>query len=361
MNTDKEYYSPADFINLPKYDAHTHYHTFDDLFVRKAKKVNLSLLTINTDFPFLPRDTQFEIAQSIHQRHPRSFDFIGTFDASAFASKTFAEDAVAQIKNCMAAGARGIKIWKNMGMTLKNDAGQYVMADDPVFAPIFEFIEKKKIPLLAHLGEPRNCWLPIEQMTIGSDRRYFSKNPDYHMYLHPEAPSYEQQITARDNLLERYPDMIFVGAHLGSMEWNLEEVAKRMDRFPNFYVDISGRFAHICEQTFRNRNYVINFFETYRNRIMYGLDYFVFQNYSQWWINLMCKYLPRVYLTFLFQYLYRTIKSHWMFFATDKVIKIGKINDRPETSENIEGLKLPKKTVDSIFYENVRLVYFNNL
>ena len=236
-------------------------------------------------------------------------------------------------------------------MTLKNEARQYVMADDPVFAPIFEFLEKEKIPLLAHLGEPRNCWLPLESMSTANDRRYFSKNPGYHMYLHPEAPSFEKQIMARDRLLERYPGLIFVGAHLGSMDWNLEEVTKRMDRFPNFYVDISGRFDHIIEQTIRKRNDVIDFFQIYQNKIMYGLDYFVSQNYGREWMNLFCKCFPHVYMNFLFMYLCRKIKKHWLFFATDQLIKSGGMQ--------CKGLKIPKLTVDRIFYENAKFVYFN--
>jgi len=346
----KEYYSPADFIKSPKYDAHIHHPTLDDLFIRKAKKANISLLSINTNFDF-SIETQFEICQYLHQRHPQTFNFIGTFDATTFASKTFAEDAVGQIKKCMAAGARGIKIWKNIGMTLKNDTGQYIMADDPVFDPIFAFLEKEKIPLLAHLGEPRNCWLPLESMTINTDRRYFSKNPNFHMYLHPEVPSYEQQIMARDHILERYPGLIFIGAHLGSMEWNLEEVAKRLDRFPFFYVDLAGRFAHIFEQTFRNRKYVIDFFQTYQHRIVYGgLD--INMSPQNRWINLCCKFFPQVFMNFLFRYSYRAIKKHWLFLATDKVIKTGRINNNPESPGHVEGLKLSKTIVDRIFYKN---------
>ena len=55
------------------------------------------------------------------------------------------------------------------------------------------------------------------------DAHYFRKNPNFYMYPHPEVPSYEQQLMARDRILERYPELIFVGAHLGSMEWNLDE------------------------------------------------------------------------------------------------------------------------------------------
>ena len=346
----KEYYSSADFKKSHKYDAHIHYHTFNDLFVRMAKKRNLRLLSINTDFEYIPIDRQFEISKYIHQRHPQSFDFIGTFDASAFASKTFVEDTIEQIKKCLAAGARGVKIWKNIGMTLQNEAGHYIMVDDPVFAPIFAFLEKEKIPLLAHVGEPRSCWLPLERITIDGDRRYYSLNPNFHMYLHPELPSYEQQIAARDHLLERYPELIFVGAHLGSMEWNLEEVAKRMDRFPNFYIDISGRFIHILERTLQNRNQVIDFFQTYQNRIMYGLDCFVFPIYSQNWINLIGNCFPHVVTYLLSKFIFRIIKKQWLFFATDTAVKMG--------NKQIEGLKFEKKVVDHIFYENARLIYF---
>jgi len=352
-----EFYLPKDFNKSPKYDAHIHYSTFDDLFVRKAAKANIRLISINTNFNF-SIDRQFEICQFIHQRHPQTFNFLCTFDATTFTSKTFAEDSVGQIKKCMAAGARGVKIWKNIGMILKNKEGQYIMADDHVFDPIFAFLEKEKIPLLAHLGEPRNCWLPLECMTINTDRQYFSKNPNFHMCLHPEVPSYEQQIMARDRILERYPGLIFIGAHLGSMEWNLEEVAKRFDRFPNFYVDIAGRFAHIFEQTLRNRSYVIDFFQTYQKRIVYGgLDINLSPNSR--WINFCCKYFPHVFMNLLFRYSYRAIKKHWLFFATDKVFNTKKMNDKDESIQQIEGLKLSKNIVGRIFYENAHHVYFN--
>jgi hypothetical protein len=356
----KEYYSPADFDGAPKYDAHIHYHTFDGLFVRKAAKAGLHLLTVNTNFDILPIDVQFEISRSLHLRHPQTFNFLGAFDATNFASETFADDSVRQIKKCRAAGARGIKIWKNAGMVLKNEAGQYLMADDPLFDPIYAFLEKEKIPLLAHLGEPRNCWLPLERMTTHSDRQYYSKNPQFHMYLHPETPSCEQQIAARDRILERYPGLIFVGAHLGSMEWSLEELANRFDRFPNFYVDLSGRITHIFEQTFRNRNGVIDFFQTYRDRVMYGLDYFVSPNGSRNWMRPVCKCFPRVYMNWLFGHLYGEIEKHWLFFATDQVIKTGKVLNTPLSPRYIKGIRLPKDTVDRIFYENVRRVYLNS-
>jgi len=45
------------------------------------------------------------------------------------------------------------------------------------------------------------------------------------MYLHPEMPSYEDQLKARDGLLERHPKLQFTGAHLASLEWSVDELA----------------------------------------------------------------------------------------------------------------------------------------
>ena len=250
----------------------------------------------------------------------------------------------------MAAGAIGVKIWKNIGMTLKNDDRQYVMIDDPVFAPILSFLEKEKIPLLVHTGEPKNCWLPLESITTPCDKKYFSQNPNFHAYLHPETPSYEQHIMARDRILEGYPDLTFVGAHLGSMEWNLDEAAKRLDGFPKFYVDISARFDHIVELTLQNRNQVVDFFQTYHNRILYGSDNIMCPNAGREWIKRFGKCFHKIYMNLLFMNLYRKVKKHWLFFATDEVITNGKIK--------LKGLQLPKNIVDGIFYENAQLVYF---
>ena len=35
-------------------------------------------------------------------------------------------------------------------------------------------------------------------MTVNNDRDYFKNNPQYHMFLHPEYPSYDDQINARE-------------------------------------------------------------------------------------------------------------------------------------------------------------------
>ena len=73
-----------------------------------------------------------------------------------------------------AGGAVAVKVWKDVGMVLKDPDGKYVMADDPRLDPVFSALAKQGRTLVAHLGEPRNCWLPVDQMTVDGDRRYFA-------------------------------------------------------------------------------------------------------------------------------------------------------------------------------------------
>jgi predicted TIM-barrel fold metal-dependent hydrolase len=228
-------------------------------------------------------------------------------------------------------------------MTLLDKDGKYVMADDPAFAPVYAYLEKEGITLAAHLGEPRNCWLPYDEITMGNDLNYYTHHPQYHMYQHPEAPTYEQQIEARDHILERYPNLKFVGCHIGSLEWNLDEVAARFEKYPNFNVDLAARVGHVQLHASKNREKVRDFFIKYQDRVLYGSDFDVVETSSEHYEE-KCKAL------------YDGWKNEWMFFATDETLTADKMNI-PDAPETIQGLQLPKKVVDKIFHGNARRLY----
>ena len=338
--SEEDFYSSGDFENAPKTDAHFHYNVSDNTVLKYAASINMHILTVNVDggggF-----DDQFMFAKSLKKKYPDKIDFIGTFSVNGFGSDRFADEIIAQIEKCLKAGAKGIKIWKNIGMVLKDRTGRYVMADDAAFAPVFSYLEKKRIPLVAHLGEPLNCWLPYEKMTMEGDLNYYKSNPQYHMYQHPEAPSYQEQISARDNLLNKYPKLKHTGAHIGSLEWNLDEVSNRFDRYKYFTVDLSARMGHVQLQTIENREKVRYFFIKYQDRITYGSDTGLGNVYN---LEQRCKAF------------YNTWRTHWLFLATDEMIPAEKFN-MVNAPEKIAGLRLPKKVVDKIFSKNAKKIF----
>jgi predicted TIM-barrel fold metal-dependent hydrolase len=250
---------------------------------------------------------------------------------------------IARVKECMDAGAVGIKIWKNIGMALQA-GGRYVTADDDAFDPLYAYLEKEGIPLTAHLGEPRNCWLPLEQITMGGDLNYYTKHPEYHMYKHPEAPSYEAQIAARDHIMEKHPQLRFIGAHIGSMEWSLDEVAKRFEKYPNFHVDLSSRIGHVQLQALRNREKVRDFFIRYQDRILYGSD-FSQDDRDTRHIAERCRSL------------HASWRKQWLYFAAGEYESPVDKFIIPNPPATVEGLRLPKKAVDKLFSGNFKQIY----
>ena len=70
-------------------------------------------------------------------------------------------------------------------------------------------------------------------------------------------------------MLERYPTLKVVGCHLGSLEYDVDELAKRLDRYPNLAVDLAARLVHLQIQP---RDKVRAFILKYQDRILYGTD-----------------------------------------------------------------------------------------
>jgi len=83
------------------------------------------------------------------------------------------------------------------------------------------------------------------------------------------APKHGQPNRARDHMLEENPQLRVVGAHLGSLETSLDELGKRLDRYPNFAVDVAARTVYL---TMQPREKVRQFLITYQDRILYGTD-----------------------------------------------------------------------------------------
>ncbi len=216
--SDPQYYTMADFKTVEKYDAHVHVNTYKNTFLKQAEEDNFRLVTINWDDANDPPPMEEQQQFALHQikAFPDRIAYATTFSVRNFNNDNWQEQTIAYLKNSFEHGAIAVKIYKVIGMSLRDKNGKLVMIDDPRFDPVIDFIVKNNIPVLGHLGEPKNCWLPLDKMTIKGDQSYFRENPKYHMYLHPEFPPYEDQIRARDHMLEKHPDLQFIGAHLGS-------------------------------------------------------------------------------------------------------------------------------------------------
>jgi predicted TIM-barrel fold metal-dependent hydrolase len=330
----ESFYSMADFDRVEKYDTHVHLNIIDSTFIKQAQLDHFRLMTVNVSTPYYPSiPDQQKIAQALVKAYPDRISYSTTFSVDGWGTSNWQPRTLAYLEDSFKHGAVAVKVWKNIGMELKDKNGKYVFIDDPRFDPILDFIEKNHITLLAHLGEPRNAWLPMDSMTVEGDKQYYTEHPEYHMYKHPESPSYQDEINARDNMLKKHPNLKVVGAHLGSLEWNVDELAKRLDKFPNFAVDLAARVVHLQVQAVKNRQKVRDFMIKYQDRLVYGTDDGVDAKSNTVELN---------------KSLHEDRIRDWAFFTS--------ANEMSSTdfAGKFNGLQLPKQVVDKIYHDNAK-------
>ena len=316
----------------PFIDAHVHLNTLSAEKMDKAIEEEAYFLSINTDIPFfISLEEQKDTVLGLQRQYPNRVKFITSFSLDAWREDGWSDRAIHQIQRGMETGAVGVKIWKNIGMDLIDEQGRFMLIDHPKFDPVFDYLERNEILVLGHLGEPKNCWLPLDEMTVDSDKNYFGEHPEYHMYLHPECPSYEQQLEARDNRLKKHPNLKFVGLHLASLEWSVKEIGLWLDAFPLAKVDLAERICHLQYQAQKDREAVREFMISYQDRIIYGTDVI---DDGQLTPNQIAGRFDALW------------KFHWEFFATDQDMQA------PEFIGNFYGLGLPDNVLVKIFYKN---------
>jgi predicted TIM-barrel fold metal-dependent hydrolase len=332
LDSEDSYYGLDDFAKVRKIDTHTHHNSESTALMEAGKESNFYLLTVNVDVPsYPPLSEQIRLSLLQKNSNPTHIDFLSTISLADWKDSDWAEKEIQRIAASFDQGALGIKIWKNIGMTYRDEKGEFIMADHPRLEPIFRFVEAQGKTLMAHLGEPKNCWLPLEEMTVNNDRTYFKEHPEYHMYLHPEYPSYDEQIDARDRLLAKFPDIRFVGAHLGSLEWDVDELAKRLDRYPNFAVDMAARLGHLQYQSQKDREKIRRFIIKYQDRLIYGTDLGISGTPDPVRVKANAKAVWR---------------RDWKYFVTDEQMEVAEVNGL------FQGLKLPKEVIDKIYFHN---------
>ncbi|MEM8733472.1 MAG: amidohydrolase family protein [Planctomycetota bacterium] len=334
----EEFFEPSDFAKVEKIDIHVHIHCEDLDFVAMAKRDRFRFLNMavwsNPD-PNINAEKHRTVFLQYEGNKDRIIPVV-SFPLENWDDADWSEQTIAYLKEHFDRGAVGVKIWKNIGMTLRDQSGDLVMVDDPKLDPVIRYIQQRGRVLLGHLGEPKNCWLPLAEMTTNNDRSYFRENPQYHMYLHPELPSYEAQIDARDRMLAKHPELTFIGCHLASLEWSVDEIAAFLDRFPNAVVGVAARMGQIQYQSQKSRDQVVAFFLRYQDRILYGTDTGIGRgdNMAEEYASTRAKWM-----------------RDWNYFSTNKSIAV------PELDKPVTGLRLPKSVIQKIYYHNAKRIF----
>ncbi len=326
------------FETFPKIDAHVHLNTTDDSFVQLLRDNNLMLMTLVTGSVSQSEiEKEFRYARDLYRAHPTSIAFATTFSMDGFGEPDWEENTIKWLGKSFDEGAIAVKVWKDIGMVFRDKEDNFILIDDPRLDPIFDFIESRDKTLVNHNGEPKNCWLPLDEMTVFGDSSYFAEHPQYHMYLHPDYPSYEALNAARDRMLEKHPNLRYVGCHLGSLEWSVDELAETLDKYSNMSVDMAARIVHFQVQ---DSDKVRTFILKYQDRVLYGTDIQISEkNNSVGSKEQAQEMFEEVWLL------------DWEYFTSDKLFQ------QKDKDKEYKGLNLPEEVLEKIYYKNAIRMY----
>ncbi len=191
-------------------------------------------------------DEAVAMIERFHRAAPDRFSTIGWMDWSDWHEPGFFTRAVERLERLVEQGACGLKIWKDLGLSLRDVNGELMCVDDERLAPLFEKAGELGAPVMFHIADPDAFFLPLDRF----NERYeeLAAHPDWS--FHGSHFSKDELLAQRDRVFARHPRTTFVAAHVAERPENLTYVSRLLKKYPNLYVDIGARTAELGRQPY---------------------------------------------------------------------------------------------------------------
>jgi predicted TIM-barrel fold metal-dependent hydrolase len=188
---------------------------------------------------------------------------------------SFGEREASTLREAVAAGAAGLKVWKTLGLHARDRSGRLVAVDDPRLDSLWAAAGELGVPVTIHVADPIAFFDPLDPTNERWEE--LQQHPDWHVWpTHPAGrpdlegyPPFDELIDALEAVVVRHPATTFIGAHVGCAAEDLDRVSVILERCPNFHVDIAARVAELGRQPVT----AAAFFERWSERILFGTDF----------------------------------------------------------------------------------------
>jgi predicted TIM-barrel fold metal-dependent hydrolase len=186
----------------------------------------------------------------------------------------FGEVEAARLHDAATAGARGLKVWKVLGLRARDIAGRLVPVDDARLDPLWAAAGALGLPVTIHVADPIAFFEPLD----AANERYeeLLEHPDWHFWpTRPRGqtgaegfPRFDELIDGLEAVVARHPGTTFIGAHVGCAPEDLARVDRMLAAFPNWNVDLAARIAELGRQPYAARDLILR----WPDRVLFGTD-----------------------------------------------------------------------------------------
>jgi len=249
---------------------------------------------------------------------PGRFIVFTNVDFNGIGDPGWTEKAVQELEQDVKNGAGGLKIYKSLGMDVKDTSGKRVPVDDPRLDPIWAKCGRLKIPVLIHTGDPAAFWLPQDKL----NERWLELKQFPDRNRHGKEPSWEQVMNEQFNIFRKHPKTNFISAHMAWLANDLARLGKLLDEIPNMYTEIGA----IIYDPGRQPRFAREWFTKYQDRVLFGKDIWAPEEYY-------CYFRVLETADEYFDY-YRKRHAFWKLY----------------------GLDLPDEVLKKLYYKNARRI-----
>jgi predicted TIM-barrel fold metal-dependent hydrolase len=213
------------------------------------------------------------MTDNVKEHYPNRFIVFANVSFDRVGAPGWTEKAVRQLEEDVKNGANGLKVFKNLGFSVKDVNGKRVSIDDPRLDAIWEKCGELKIPVLIHTADPEPFWEPEDE----HNERWLEikTHPDRKRSDVDPAP-WETLIGEQHRMFMKHPKTTFIAAHFGWYANNLNKLDSLLTQMPNVVVEFGAVIAELGRQPRAARK----FFEKYQDRILFGKDSWAPEEYA---------------------------------------------------------------------------------
>lgn len=196
---------------------------------------------------------------------PGRFLVFTNLNFAGFGDENWSRIAVKELEEDVQAGAVGLKIYKSLGLNVKDIHGNRVPVDHPDLDPVWAKAGELGIPVIIHSADPAQFWQPMD---ANNERWLELKTHPGRMRSATNPAPFEQIIAEQHHVFEKHPKTTFINAHMGWMANDLDKAGEHLERYPNVNFGIGAVIAGFGRQPRRAKE----FFIQYQDRLLFGKD-----------------------------------------------------------------------------------------
>ena len=203
--------------------------------------------------------------KNIKENFPKRFGVFFNINFNRIDDEDFKGTTTLLINDAVEQGAIGLKVYKNLGLNLRDSKGKRVPVDDERLSFIWEECAKLNVPVLIHSGEPKAFFDPIDKF---NERWLHAREKPNSFRSSDQYPPFEKVMLEQYNMFRKHPKTIFINAHFGWYANDLNKLSKILDELKNVNVE----FGAVINELGRQPRAAKNFFIKYQDRILFGKD-----------------------------------------------------------------------------------------